>query len=113
MSDNSITKELAMGSIMTGQISEIHLSNMRIYPFVFLDNITEAHISYDIITDSSNNIPGKRSTVSYAVSFVDGKIPETLRSGFDNLKKALSVLFSQDVVLILRNDQGQDLLDKT
>lgn len=111
MKEQSLTKELAMGSILTGQISEIHLSNMRMYPFIFLDNVSEAEISYDIVTDPANAAPGKRSTVSYCLSFSSQPSAESLSLGKSNLEKALSVLFSQDIVVILRNEQGIDLLE--
>lgn len=107
----SLTEELAMGTIFTGQISEVHLKNMKIYPFIFLDDVDEVEIAYDIITDVVNNAPGGKSTVSYSLSFKSGNNPSNLKEGHENLTKALSVLFAQPVIVILRDKLGQNLLD--
>jgi uncharacterized lipoprotein YajG len=113
MSKKSLTKELAMGSILTGQISEVHIKNMKMYPFIFLDDVSQAEIAYDIITDTINVTPGKKSTVSYTLGFKGTKpSKEVLKPGFDNLQKALSVLFSQKITLILRDQSGQDLMER-
>jgi hypothetical protein len=111
MSNNSITKELAMGSIFSGQISEVHLNNMKLYPFIFIDDVSQVEISYDIITDPANAEPGKKSTVSYTVSFKSGNTPENIKDCSQNLQKALSILFSQQITVILRDQKGQELLD--
>lgn len=112
MNKKTITEELAMGSIVTGQISEVHITNMKLYPFIFIDDLNEAEISYSIVTDPSSAVPGKKSTVSYSLSFNAKPDLQQLNAGKDNLQKALSVLFSQDVFVILRDKFGQDLLEK-
>lgn len=112
MSDQSILKDLNIGTIITGRISEVHVKNMEQYPFIFLDDVEEFRIDYDIITDATNATPGKKSTVSYTVKFKSGNPPGTLREGAGNLQKALSVLFQTEINLIIRDQNSQVLVGK-
>jgi hypothetical protein len=107
-----LIKDLAIGSILTGRVSEVHLHNMKIYPFVFIDNVDRAEISYDIITDLTNTMPGSHSTVVYVLRFTDSGKPETLDSGAENLKKALSALFTQNIKLVLKDHNEQVLWEE-
>ena len=100
-------KDLNMGAIFTGRISQIHADNMKIYPFVFFDNVLEANISYDVLADQS--VPGAKSTISYEILFAENKIPENLNEGLKHLQKALSVLFMRNIVTIIRDTNGQQL----
>ena len=112
MSENGLLKDLAVGSILTGQISEIHIRNMKTYPFVFLDSVSGLEISYDIVTDPTNSMPGKKSTIIYTVEFTDNKVPDSLADGAKNLHKALSTLFSHKIQLLIKDRHGQILVEE-
>ena len=109
MSDGvGLIKDLATGSIMTGMVSEVHINNMKMYPFIFLDNVDSAEISYNIVVDPSAS-PGTKSSIAYSLRFIENVVPETLSGGAENLKKALSALFTQNIRLILK-DHNEQLL---
>lgn len=112
MSEKSLTKELAMGSILTGQISEVHAVNIKMYPFIFLDDVYSADISFDIVTDPISALPGKKSTICYNLHFNSNQKPPSLKEGYKNLKKALEILFSQEIIVLLKDKNGQDLVQE-
>lgn len=112
MNNKDLMKDLAVGSILTGQISEAHIVNMRSYPFVFIDNIKKVEISYDIVTDPVSSMPGKKSVVNYKVWFTNDEIPETLKNSSLNLQKALSVLFSQKIKLLISDRHDKILVEQ-
>lgn len=115
MSDNndlSLLKDLNMGMIMTGQLSEIHLKNMKTYPFIFFDNIDEIQMGFDIIVDPANVVPGSKSTVVYGIRFKDDKLPNNLQEGYENLCKCLNALFMREVRVLIKDHLGQLLIGK-
>ena len=109
MSDNSMLKDLIMGSILTGQISEIHLTNMKNYLFVFIDNVEKAEMSYTILT-APPSPDATESLITYTVSFKEDKVPDQLKEGIVNLQKSLAILFGQkNIKVTIRDNYGQVL----
>jgi hypothetical protein len=96
-------KDLLQGTIMTGQISEVHIKNLKAYPFIFLAGVEEVEISYDISTMSESL--GK-SKISFAVKFRDG-FTEKQPENCEYLKKAVRILMQHDVeVSVTSRDIG-------
>lgn len=112
MNEKNLAKELAMGSILTGQISEVHILNMKMYPFVFFENLDTATVSYDVVTDPINALPGKKTTVCYTLEFKSKPLSETISEGHKNIKKALQALFSQEILLVLNDKDGRNLVQE-
>lgn len=52
MSENEIARqkvlEMARLSMLTDRISEVHIKNLQMYPFVFFENVTSVKIDYDL-----------------------------------------------------------------
>jgi len=105
-------KNLMHGTILTGMISSVHVENLRMYPFIFLDGIDQAELSYNFPTmgeaaDSSS------SRVSYTLKMHEGhaldpRSPKTVE-GVENLRKAVNVLMQHRVVVKVFNEQGKEI----
>jgi len=52
LSENEIARqkvlEMARLSMLTDRISEVHIKNLQMYPFVFFENVTSVKIDYDL-----------------------------------------------------------------
>jgi HKD family nuclease len=101
-------EDLNKGIIFTGQVSEVHIKSMKMYPFIFIDDVASASLEYEI-----DLVSGEKPGVSkflYTLGFKNDKIPSTLEEGAKNLQKALSVLFmSKNVELKLLDNNNQVL----
>ena len=101
-------EDLNKGILFTGQISEVHIKSMKMYPFIFVDDVASASLEYDIDLMSGEK-PGISKFV-YTLSFKSGNVPSTIEEGAQNLQKALSVLFmSKNIDLKLLDDKNQVL----
>ncbi len=103
-------KDLNTGLALIGKLSEVHVKNMQMYPFVFFDSLVSANISYDIKTDPSEIESGQPSSITYELSFAGDESPLNLAEGFKNTKLALSTLFGQKIRLTIKDQYGQILM---
>jgi len=46
--DESVLKDMKKAAVMSGRLSELHVKNIQMYPFVFFDNVTHVDIDYNI-----------------------------------------------------------------
>jgi hypothetical protein len=80
-------------TIMTGTLSEVHVKNMNMYPFVFFDNVKSVRIEYDIDVKSSENSQSNNSYVVYHLKTKGGKKSITnLDKRLEALKNSISTL---------------------
>lgn len=104
---NYSPKDLMKGTVMTGNLSEVHVKNLKMYPFIFLDEIKEASISYDIVTDPSAALPGAKSRIEFTLSFAEGFPKDDMRNGIENLEKAIEILMAHKVTVIVKDKNGK------
>lgn len=102
-------KDLMKGSALTGRVSEVHILNLRQYPFIFIDGVESVEISYDILTDAVNAMPNKKSRVDYVVTMKEGFPNSESFTDIASLKKAVNVLFQHSVEVSVKNILGDKL----
>jgi hypothetical protein len=74
LSDQPSIQDLTKMVMFSGRISEVHMENLKRFPFIFFNGVTKVKlqhdistvkntpsvISYDIVLDGENNHPEKR-----------------------------------------------------
>lgn len=64
-------REMAKLSMLSNKISEVQEKNLKMFPFVFFDDITEVKIDYDLSNDRM--VDSAEDTKSLEVSYAFGK----------------------------------------
>jgi hypothetical protein len=109
LSDTKYTlKQMAKLSITSGKISEIHVKNLQIWPFVFFNGVRTVNIDYDLTTnncvsydtDSKGEIDYKFSKpitdhfhISYDLDIDETQDNSNLEKRFDALEKSVQTIF--------------------
>lgn len=99
-------KQIMKGSILYGMLSDLHEKNLKMYPFIFLDGVSEAEISYNIPVMGETT---SRSSIAYTIKFKEGFSQNNLKEQVLNLKKAVQVLMQHDVIVKVFNEQGKEV----
>jgi hypothetical protein len=99
-------KGIMKGSILYGMLSDVHENNIKIYPFVFLDGVKEAEISYNIPTMGESTA---RASVIYTIKFNNGFPAGNVKQQVSNLKKAVQILMQHDASIKVFNEQGKEI----
>jgi hypothetical protein len=68
MDERQILDELNKGALLSGRLSETHVKNLKLFPFVVFDHVDSAEIDYDIVTDPGEIAAGKKSKIVYRIS---------------------------------------------
>lgn len=71
-----ILTDLKKMVILTGQISDPQIKTLQACPFIFFDNLDNVSISYNIVTDTSGDMPGLGSKVNFTLNFKDKYEPD-------------------------------------
>lgn len=97
---NELLSEMAKLTMLSGRVSEVQLKNLKYYPLVYFDDVTEVKIDYDLMPDKSmGDEPTKcNSLISYYLTLDETKNIE-LDKRFLALEKSVRYLFWSDVQL--------------
>lgn len=117
MSDDisQTVKDMAKLVVASNRISEVHEMNLKTYPFIFFEQITEAKIDYDLYVrhdvdlDGKNNLTIKKPLtnchVSYYLTLNEDANKTNLQRRFETLENSVRALFWKDLsVEIYFND---------
>ena len=98
-------KDLNKGMLISGRMSEVHIHNLKQYPFLAFENLDSVEISYNVqpLLDRESG-----SYVEYILKFK--KTPKTLAQGSEILKKMVSVLLSAEVRVDIAYKKGNKLI---
>lgn len=101
-------KEMAQLTLLSNKISEIQWKNMKMFPFVFFEKVTEVRIDYDLghgIDEKSKEVRHK-SYVTYYLTLDEKTNENALDKRFLALETSIRELFWKDVrVLVYFNDK--------
>ena len=93
MSDNAPSlKDVNSLGVFFGRLSEVHVKNMEAFPFIYFNDLKEAHIDYDIA-----NKKGDTSLVTYDLKM--GSVNDHLEKRYKALEEAVRALFWKEVKL--------------
>lgn len=106
MSDSEAkVRELAKLSILSNRISEVHEKNLKAYPFIFFNGVSEASVDYDLERDGKYH-------VSFSLTVkIDGSNP-FLEKRLEALDKSVKNLFWKEVSISV-NLNGKKVFDST
>jgi hypothetical protein len=105
---NEIVTDLKKLIILSGQLSEIHIKNIKMFPFIFFDGVQSAEVTFDL--DIAKERDGAMS-VCYRLKFKKGfsKI-DNLQQRCQALENAVKNLLWKEVdVAIYKNKSKKRL----
>jgi hypothetical protein len=108
--DNSVkqkAKDMALLTVLSNKISSVQEKNMKMYPFIFFNEVKEARLEYDLerVKTVKDEAEKNASTVSYYLTLDEAK-NGNLDFRFKALESAIRVLFWSDVTVeIYLNDR--------
>ena len=104
-------KELAQLSLLANRISEIQEKNLKMFPFVFFENLKEVKIDYDLghgMNESTKQVHHK-SSVSYYLTIeqiTNNDINNNIDKRFLALEASVRNLFWKDILVkVFINDK--------
>jgi hypothetical protein len=104
-------KDMAKLVLVSGKISEIHEKNMKMYAFVFFNDVKEVKIDYDLsheadaLVDKQNNLtikaPKRSNSVTYhlTVNPATNTEQDHMDKRFSALEASIRTLFWRDVIV--------------
>lgn len=104
MSDTEAkVRELAKLSILSNRISEVHEKNLKAYPFIFFNGVTDAKIDYDLERGENNH-------VKFDLSLKDGADNPHMERRFETLNQSIKNLFWKEVSISIYMN-GKEVYD--
>lgn len=104
-------KELAQLSLLANRISEIQEKNLKMFPFVFFEELKEVRIDYDLghgVNENTKEVYHK-SHVSYYLTVeekTNNDINSNINKRFLALESSVRTLFWKDIIIkIYINDK--------
>lgn len=95
--------------LVSGKISEMHMKNMQMYPFIYFDGVKEVKIDYDLshkadaLVDRHNDLtiktPYRNNVVTYYLYMHPGTKMEFMDKRFSALEASIKTLFWKDLVI--------------
>lgn len=110
-----LLKKMALFSISTNQLSEIHQKNLKMYPFVFFNGVKSVEIDYDITNHSSVDYDTNPKTmeivykfnkpntdhfkIKYYLSIDESEVNDHMEKRFEALERAIATLLWNEIPL--------------
>ena len=89
-----------------GRVSEVHIKNLKAFPFIYYSDVTEAKLDYSVETQKENK---EKSLISFEIS--TSKNNDHLKKRFEGIETAVRALFWKDmkvkVTLLPQNEVFQ------
>lgn len=92
--DKQVLDDLNRGIILTGRLPEVHIKNLKTYPFIYFDQLKAAEVTWDINVD---NVTTEPSTVHYKLTFEEGFTPDFLKERANGISNAVKTLMWKEV----------------
>lgn len=98
-------KDLNKGMLLSGRLSEVHVHNLKQYPFLIFDNLESAEINYNLqpLLDRETG-----SYVEYILKF-KGRV-KNIQDEAEVLKKMVGVLLSTEVRVDIAYKKNKKLI---
>lgn len=105
-------KEMAKLTMLTNQLNEVQLKNLKTYPFIFFDGLQEVTMEYDLSNQLAVDTEEDRSELNIDYKFnattdhlrvtyrlvIDKTIPQThMQTRYDHLEAAVRNLLWKDI----------------
>ena len=118
MSDDAqnIVRDMAKLTIMSNQISEIQLKNMKMYPFVFFEGVKSVTLDFnlqrvdDVLVDKLQNLtlnkPINASYVKYSLVIDESVAQPNIERRYAALESSIRSLFWKNITVEIQfNDK--------
>lgn len=83
-------KEMAQLALLSGRITDFHVTNLKTYGFVFFNGVEKIELDYDLTV-------GDKSIVTYKLNIDDKLFNDKLEKRFQALETATRNLFWKDL----------------
>lgn len=111
-----VVKGMAALVLSSGRLSEFHEKNLKMYPFIFFENVKEARVDYDLAVrhdvevDKANNIeikkPLQHCFVAFYLTIEEGGTNDNLQKRFDAIESSVrNLLWNGLPVEVYFNDK--------
>lgn len=91
MSENEVPQgDLTKLMLFFGRVSEVHLNNLKSFPWIYFNHLTSAHLDYDISTKRDG-----KSLISYDLSISEEN--DNLPKRFAALESSVRALFWKEM----------------
>lgn len=108
--DPNILKDLKLGAILSGRLSETHVKTLQAAPFIFFDNLAEVSISYNLVTNSEASVPGLGSVVKFTMLFQETYKPDAYHDKrVEALVGTVKTLLWPDIDIVIVDSDGKNL----
>ena len=99
-------KELNQGVLVSGRLSEVHIHNLRQYPFLVFNNLDSAEISYNLepLLDNQDG-----SYVEFVLKFKN-RIPKNIKQSAKILSDMVKVLLWKKIHVEVAYKKNKDLV---
>lgn len=97
MVDQPSIQDLTKMALFSGRLSEVHLENLRRFPFIFFNGLKQAKLEHDIHT--TKEFP---STISYDLT-IEGE-NDQLEKRYSALESAVRSIFWKEMVVKISID---------
>jgi hypothetical protein len=104
-----LLKDLNKGVILTGRLSEVHVKNLQNYPFIFFEGVESVEISYNIITDPNQSLPGVGSVVRFKIKMDKEKNQSIMEKRLDALKNSVKHILWPSVSVIVVDENEKEI----
>lgn len=101
--------DLKKGVMLTGRLSEVHVKNLKNYPFIFFEELKSVEMSYNIVTDPTVSAPGTGSFVRYKLDVDVEKNLSYMEKRLQALKGSVQTLLWPSVQVIVVDQTEREL----
>ena len=88
-------------TLITGQLSEVQIKNLKMYPLIYFDDVKEVTMSYDIVTDPAAALPGKGSQILYEIEFNEDANPSMIDKRMMALRSSVQFILWSNVTVVV------------
>lgn len=95
-------KEMAQLSLFSGRISEMHVKNLQMFPFIMFNGVKAVNIDYDFSKSPQPQANDPPSKVIYNFQIEESADNSNLERRFEVLEQSIRTLFWKETLLLVR-----------
>lgn len=104
-----VLQDLKKIVMLTGQLSEVHVSTLKNSPFIFFDGLKKLELSYDIKVGDTAGMPGMGSKVAFVLHLDKSTPNDFMEKRVSALKKTVHAILWPEVMVSITDENGKDL----